>query len=332
MKSSGNKVLVTGVSGFVGKAVVHDLLKAGWYIVAAVRRVQDKEKFGIVDERLSWLIVGNINANTEWISNLYGVETVVHCAGRAHIMQKSEENAISAYREANVTSTLRLAQQAAAAGVRRFIFLSSIKVSGEISAPGEALTEANAFAPQDAYAQSKVEAEKGLIAISETTKMEIVIIRPPLVVGPGVKGNLASVLRWVQIGVPLPLGAVHNLRSFVALDNLVSLVGLCVDHKKSPQAGNQVFVVADGEDLSTTMLLQKIAIAAGRPSRLIPVPTIFISMFARILGNKSLSTRLLGNLQVDDSKVRTLLGWRPVVTLDKQLLSMMEEYKRRSGL
>jgi nucleoside-diphosphate-sugar epimerase len=268
--------------------------------------------------------VGAINGKTKWQSALRGVCTVVHCAARAHVMREHAAKTLAAYHDVNVEGTLNLAKQAAAAGVMRFVFISSIKVNGEATASDQSFTEHDTPAPEDAYGQSKAVAEHALLALSAHSGMEVVIIRPPLVYGPGVKGNFAVMAKALQRGLPLPFGAVHNQRSLVALNNLVSLVLLCADRERSPQAANQVFVVADGEDVSTSTLLRKVARAAGRPSRLLPVPASWLLAGAGLLGKRAVADRLLGNLQVDATKARTLLGWRPVVTMDEQLAKMFE--------
>jgi nucleoside-diphosphate-sugar epimerase/lipopolysaccharide/colanic/teichoic acid biosynthesis glycosyltransferase len=318
-------ILVSGETGFVGRAVVQALLKEGHPVVSAVRQLPTNaaQASSISDAtRVApiWQVVGHINAQTDWQPTLQGVQTVVHCAARAHVMREHAADALAAYREVNVQGTLRLAQQAAAAGVQRFVFLSSIGVNGNHStAP---FTEADAPKPHDAYAVSKFEAENALLELAAQTGMEVVIIRPPLVYGTNAPGNFGSLVRWVQRGLPLPLGAVHNQRSLVALNNLVSLVLLCADRERSPQAANQVFVVADGQDVSTTTLLRKVAHAAGCPSRLLPVPAWLLRAGATLLGKRAAANRLLGNLQVDATKARTLLGWRPVVTMEQQLAAM----------
>ena len=313
-------ILITGVSGFVGRAVAQALLAAGQPVVAAVRQLPSQEL--LLHTNLQWQAVGNINNQTQWQPALQGVHTVVHCAARAHVMQEHATDALAAYRKVNVAGTLHLAQQAAAAGVLRFVFVSSIKVNGETTFPGQPFTEESPPAPQDTYGQSKAEAEQALLALAAQTGMEVVIIRPPLVYGPGVKGNFAGMAKAVQRGIPLPLGAVHNQRSLVALDNLVSLVLLCADRTRSPQAANQVFVVADGEDVSTTTLLRKVAQAAGGHSRLLRLPAWLLRAGASLLDKRAMADRLLGNLQVDATKAYTLLGWRPVVTMDEQLAAM----------
>lgn len=313
-------ILVTGATGFVGDAIARAELAAGRSVVATARHLPSNSALQV----LPWLAVGAIDGQTDWSNALSGVQTVIHCAARVHIMREQADDALAAYREVNVTGTLRLAQQAAAAGVQRFVFLSSIKANGEATMVDQAFTEIDNPAPEDAYAHSKLEAEHTLLALAEQTRMEVVIIRPPLVYGRGVKGNFDSMLRAVQRGLPLPLGAVHNQRSLVALDNLVSFVLLCADRERSSKAANQIFVISDGEDVSTSTLLHKMARAAGRPSRLLPVPASWLWAVASLLGKRSVANRLLGNLQIDTTKARTLLGWRPVVTMDEQLAKMFE--------
>lgn len=313
-------ILLTGATGFIGRAISAALLANGTSLVHAVRARHGQATPAA--EGLRWVAVGDINALTDWQTPLVGVHTIVHCAARAHVLREQATDALAAFREVNVAGTLRLAQQAAEAGVQRFVFLSSIGVNGnQTHVPFD---EAAPPHPHDAYAVSKLEAEQALLALAAQTGMEVVIIRPPLVYGPGAPGNFASLLRWVHRGLPLPLGSVHNQRSFVALENLVSLVLLCADRERSQLAANQVFVVADGEDVSTSTLLRKVARAAGRPSRLLPVPASWLRAGASLLGKRAVADRLLGNLQVDATKARTLLGWRPVVTMDEQLAKMFE--------
>jgi nucleoside-diphosphate-sugar epimerase len=319
---------VTGSTGFIGRCVLQSLSKlhevdssdVGLYKILGISR--QPPEVPIPSVRYTQL--GVLSEPVEWQLALHGVETLVHCAARTHVMREQTTDALATFREVNVAGTLRLAHQAAAAGVQRLVFVSSIKVNGEATAAGESFTEADEPAPEDAYGQSKYEAEHALLALAAQTGMEVVIIRPPLVYGPGVKGNFAVMAKALQRGLPLPLGAVHNQRSLVALDNLVSLVLLCADRERSPQAANQVFVVADGEDVSTSTLLRKVARAAGRPSRLLPVPASWLRAGAGLLGKRAMADRLLGNLQVDATKARTLLGWRPVVTMDEQLAKMFE--------
>ena len=212
--------------------------------------------------------------------------------------------------------TLNLARQAAAAGVRRFVFVSSIKVNGEVTQLGRPFTADDAPAPLDAYGVSKMEAEEGLRAIASQTGMEVVIVRPALVYGPGVKANFAAMMRWLRRGVPLPLGAIHNQRSLVALDNLVDLIVTCLTH---PAAANQTFLVSDGEDVSTTELLRRMGQALSRPARLIPVPVSWLKLAAAMVVKPDVAQRLCASLQVDIEKTRRLLGWTPPLSLDEGL-------------
>jgi nucleoside-diphosphate-sugar epimerase len=237
-------------------------------------------------------------------------------------MHDTSENPLEAFREVNVRGTLNLAQQAAEAGVKRFIFISSIKVNGEFTGPGHPFTEADTPNPQDAYGVSKHEAEQGLCQIAAATGMEVVVIRPPLVYGPGVKANFASLMRAVKRGWPLPLGAIHNQRSLVALDNLVDFIITCITH---PQAANQTFLISDGEDLSTTDLVRRMAQVAGVPARLVPVPVWALEGAGRILGKGDAVQRLCGSLQIDSSKARKILCWEPKISLQEGLRRAVAE-------
>jgi nucleoside-diphosphate-sugar epimerase len=231
-------------------------------------------------------------------------------------MRDETENPLAEYRRVNVDGTLNLARQAAESGVSRFVFVSSIKANGEQTGKGMRFTADQQPAPDDAYRISKLEAEQALQGVAEETGMEVVVIRPPLVYGPGVKGNFATMIKLVAKGLPLPLGAVHNKRSLVALDNLVDLIITCIDH---PGAANQVFLAGDGTDLSTTELLRGIGNAMGKPARLIPVPPGLLMFGAGLLGKKDVAQRVLGSLQVDISKARNLLGWEPPLSVEEGL-------------
>jgi nucleoside-diphosphate-sugar epimerase len=257
---------------------------------------------------------------------------VIHTAARVHIMDDSAADPLTEFRKVNTAGTLNLAQQAADAGVKRFIFISSIKVNGEMTLVDQPFKPNDNYISTDPYGLSKYEAEQGLLAIAEETSMEIVIIRPPLVYGPNVKANFASMIKWINKGVPLPFGAIHNQRSLVALDNLVDFIALCADRAKSPKAANQVFLISDGEDVSTTTLLQKVARAFGKKPRLIPVPVWLMTFSAKLIGKGDMANRLFGSLQVDSSKARDLLGWQPVVTMDEQLAKMGEVGGKRPVL
>ena len=271
-------ILITGATGFVGKALVQRLLTddVSRRLVVSVRRGGRRWP-----EQVLPILTGDLNLSTDWSIALKGVDVVVHSAARVHVMWGTEADSLRAFRAVNVDGTLNLARQAAVAAVKRFVFVSSVKVNGEDTQPGRAFSEADLPNPQDAYSQSKYEAEQGLRQVSADTGMEVVIIRPPLVYGPGVKANFAALRRVVQRGWPLPLGAVHNQRSFIALDNLVNFIVTCIDH---PQAANQTFLVSDGQDLSTTELVSGIAQAAGLPARLLPVPVWALQAGALLLG------------------------------------------------
>lgn len=304
---SRSRVLITGANGFVGRALTHYLLGKGWPVTCAMRS-DDMPTAGVTRK----VILPAMDERTVWAEALSECSVVVHLAARVHVMNDSAADPLAEFRKTNVEGTLNLARQAAAAGVKRFVFMSSVKVNGEQTLPGQAYTEASTASPQDAYGQSKYEAEQGLIAIAGQTGMEVVIIRPPLIYGAGVKANFASMLNYVKRGIPVPLGAIHNKRSFVYLGNLLSLIECCVDH---PAAANQVFLVSDGNDLSTTALLCSCAAALGVNARLVPVPQRLIELCAALLGKKAVAQRLCGNLQVDISKARTLLGWVPPVSV-----------------
>jgi nucleoside-diphosphate-sugar epimerase len=309
------KVLVTGVNGFVGRELKQRLnVTSGFKAIGSVRRAAGLKSATFVE-------VGDLTAQTDWSLSLADADAVVHLAARVHVMHDTSTDPLTAFRKVNVDGTLNLARQSAVAGVKRFVFISSVKVNGESTQPGQAFIEVDTPNPHDAYGQSKLEAEEGLRQISAETGIEVVIIRPPLVYGPGVKANFAALMRAVQKGYPLPLGAVHNQRSLVALDNLVDFIITCISH---PLAANQTFVVSDGQDLSTTELLKGMAKAAGVPSRLLPIPVWALQAAASVLGKGEVIQRLCGSLQVDISKARNLLGWVPPISVEEGLRRAME--------
>lgn len=304
--------LVTGGSGFLGRALIDRLVQMpGCSVTAPLRTPSATLPMGV-----SSLLLGNLDGANDWKTALTGIDVVVHAAARVHVMNEVALDPLTAFREVNVEATLNLARQAAACGVKRFIFISSIKVNGEGTEPGTVYRADDVPGPIDPYGISKYDAEKGLMVLAATTGMEVVIIRPVLVYGPGVKANFLSMMRSLYRGVPLPFGAVDNRRSLVAVDNLVDLIVTCSDH---PAAANQVFLASDGEDVSTTQLLRKLAAALGKPARLLPVPARLMSGVAALLGRQALADRILGSLQVDISKNQQLLGWKPPVTLDQAL-------------
>lgn len=286
------RVFVTGGSGFVGRRLIDRLRTDGFAVTAAVR---DRE------------------AGSGWVDDVAGHDVVVHCAARVHVMDERAADSLAEFRRANVDSTLQLAREAVARGVRRFVFISSIKVNGEESPPGQPYTAFDIPAPQDPYGISKLEAEQGLRKLAQETGLQVVIIRPVLVYGPGVKANFRRMMSWLSKGVPLPLGAIHNRRSLVSLDNLVDLVVTCIDH---PAAAGEVFLVSDGEDLSTTEMLRRLGCALDKPARLIPVPHFLLEAGAGLLGQRRVAQRLFGSLQVDIWHTCATLNWTPPVSVD----------------
>jgi nucleoside-diphosphate-sugar epimerase len=305
------RIVLTGSSGFVGQCLLNELLEANHLVTAVLRRLVDE-----VDPRVNLQVIDNFANSLNWGTLLQGQDVVVHCAARVHVMHDTSSDPLVEFRKVNVDGTLNLARHAAEAGVRRFIFISSIKVNGEGTALGKSYKADDVPSPVDPYGISKMEAEQGLQALAAATGMEVVIIRPVLAYGPGVKANFLSMMRWLNKGVPLPFGSIYNKRSLVALDNLVDLIVTCIDH---PAAANQTFLVSDGEDLSTSELLGKMAMALGKPARLLPLPSWMLGLGARLLGKQALAQRLRGSLQVDITKTRELLGWSPPVSVDDAL-------------
>jgi len=309
-------ILVTGANGLVGGCLCQRLRRDGTSVCAAVR---SSGKSTGLSQQVS---VGAIDGTTQWQQALSGAHAVVHLAARVHVMHDTAVDPVAAFRAVNVDGTLALARQAAQAGVKRFVFLSSVKVNGEFTLPGCAFSEADAPNPQDAYGLSKHEAEQGLRQIAADAGMEVVIIRPPLVYGPGVKANFAALMRAVQRGWPLPLGAVHNQRSLVALDNLVDFIVTCITN---PKAANQTFLVSDGQDLPTTELVRGMAQAAGVSACLLPVPVWALQAVGALMGKGAAVQRLCGNLQIDISKARQMLGWAPPISMAEGLRRVVQD-------
>lgn len=313
-------VLVTGVSGFVGGATAAHLARAN--LSATVRgAVRGSRATGLwFGENIA---VGDLGVETDWTRALGQMDAVVHSAARVHMMRDTAADPLAEFRRVNVAATLNLARQAARAGVRRMVFISSVKVNGGYSEKDRPYTAEDPPAPNDPYGISKLEAERGLLACARETGMEVVILRPVLVYGPGVKANFLSMMRWLQRGIPLPLGAIHNQRSLVALDNLVDLIATALRH---PAAVNQVFMASDGDDLSTTELIRRTAVAMGVRARLMPVPEALIWSAARLSGRTEVARRLCGSLQVDIRKTRALLGWSPPVSVETALQRTVEHF------
>ncbi|WP_313132025.1 UDP-glucose 4-epimerase family protein [Stutzerimonas nitrititolerans] len=309
------KICLTGSSGFVGSRLLYELKQVTTFQVAGLCRRLPQDT-----NESAFFAMGDLQ-QADLSELLRDTDVFIHTAARAHIMKDEVADPLAEYRRVNVEGTLNLARQAAAAGVKRFVFISSIKVNGEATGNGKAFGADDKPAPEDAYGLSKLEAEQGLMLLGAETGMEVVIIRPPLVYGPGVKGNFASMIKLVEKGLPLPLGAIHNQRSLVGIDNLVDLIIRCIDH---PAAANQVFLAGDGEDLSTTELLRGVGKAMGKPARLIPVPAGLLQFGATLLGRKAVAQRLLGSLQVDISKTCELLDWKPPYTVEEGLRRCFE--------
>lgn len=303
------KILVTGASGFVGKALMSALKLQGVNIVATGRTPIEL----FTD---TCIVVADGLAPNAWNQALQGCDVVVHLAGRAHILKELAEDPVKEFQLSNVDLTKNLAEEAVRQAVKRFVFVSSIGVHGDHTLNGDKFTQSSLLKPHNAYTQSKLNAELVLQDIAERSAMELVIIRPPLVYGAGVKANFKNMLLAVKQSLPLPLGAIYNKRSFVYVENLVSLIMLCIDH---PAAANQTFLVSDGQDLSTTELLRLSAAALGVKSRLLPVPQKIVQTCAVLLGKRALAQRLCGNLQVDMTKTQDLLGWQPPFTVEEGL-------------
>jgi len=314
-------ILVTGANGFVGSAVV-----------AALKRKQQAVRGAVRSSPMEGgVTVGDIGPDTNWLPALDDVDTVIHAAARVHVMADTESDPLVAFRRVNVEGSRRLAEQAAQAGATRLIFISSIKVNGEVTGTSKddrPFSSLSLASPVDAYGQSKWEAEQVLHEVAARTGLEVVIIRPVLVYGPGVKANFQTMMRWLVKGVALPLGAIHNKRSLVTLDNLVDLILTCIDH---PGAANQTFLVSDDEDLSTSELLRRMADSLDKRVWLLPVPAVLLKAGAVLLGRRDVAQRLLGSLQVDISQTKETLGWAPPVSVDDALKKTAEDFLSRTS-
>lgn len=302
------KLLVTGATGFIGRTLVREALARGLPVRAALRRETDRIA------GCPSAFVGELGADPSWDEALRDRETIVHLAARVHVMRERAADPLAQFRRVNTEASARLAARAAALGVRRMVFVSSVKVHG-----GEreaAYTEQDAPAPQDAYARSKCEAEERLREIGRRTGLEIVVVRPPLVYGPGVGGNFLAMMRWLRRGVPLPLASVRNTRSLAASENLVDFLLLCARH---PAAAGETFLVSDGDDLSTPELLRRVARGLGTRARLFPVPPRLLMRAAAALGREAAARRLCASLRVRIDKAEARLGWKPPRGVDEAL-------------
>jgi len=305
------RVVVTGASGFVGQALCAELLRRGHSVRAALRQI---EGFSALEKGAEPVVVGAINAATDWKAALAGCDAIIHLAARVHVMDEKASDPLAEFREVNTEGTLNLARQAAQSGVRRFVFISTIKVNGE--GRDEPYQETEVPKPEDAYAISKWEAEQGLLRIAADTGLEVVILRPPLVYGPGVKANLMRLMQWVKKGWPLPLGAIRNRRSLLYLGNFVDAIRLCVEHS---DAAGQTFLLDDDEPVSTPDLVRALARAMGRPARLLAVPVGVLELAGALFGKRAAVARLAGSLYVDSSLIRSRLGWTPPYSMEAGL-------------
>lgn len=311
------KLLVTGGSGFIGKAVCENLKKNNYTINITSRRD--------IATNLSGVKIYNINEideNTNWFQALNAVSCVIHCAAKTHVMNNIKQNSLSSFRKVNVEGTLNLAKQAVACGVKRFIFLSSIKVNGERTEKSSIFRYSDIPKPEDSYGVSKWEAEKGLWKISKQTGLEVVIIRAPLVYGPGVKGNLSRLIKLIQYRIPLPFSLIKNQRSLVGIDNLADLIIHCIDNHKT--SGN-TFLVSDEKDISTPDLVRQIASSMGLSVRLFPIPLSLLKFFGFLFGKTNEIDRLIGSLQIDNSYTKETLNWTPPISVEEGIRRMVQE-------
>lgn len=314
-----DRILVTGASGFVGQALCAELLRRGCPMRAAVRH-----QMGAKTTPMPVSVVGDINADTDWTAALEGASTVIHLAARVHVMSDTVADPLAEFRQINVAGTERLARSAAAGGVKRLVYVSTIKVNGEETRDGRKFSAADPAAPQGDYGVSKWEAEQALHRVAAETGLEVVILRPPLLYGPGVKGNFAQMLGAIARHLPLPFASIHNRRSLIYVGNLVDALIACATH---PAAAGQTFLLCDGEDVSTPDMLRKLAACMGVPPLLFPCPPALLQLLGKLAGKPEQLKRLLGSLQIDDDKIRSDLNWAPPYSL-LQGLQATAEWRR----
>lgn len=317
MRIKCKQIFLTGATGFVGRSLLDQLIENGLSLSVSVRK-----KTNLLPKAVKQFVVTDLTTDINWQDNLKGVDCIIHLAGKAHVIDSKKASVLDEFRKINTQVTLNLAKEAINAGVKRFVFVSSIRVNG--NATNVPFTENDTPNPQEPYAISKFEAEQGLFEIAKETGLEVVIIRPPLVYGPNAPGNFGRLIQWAnnKRPMPLPLGSVNNSRSLIALDNLVDFIITCSMH---PKAANKVFLISDGQDLSTTKLLKKIAHAFGSNPFLLPIPTSWMGFTAKFVGRKADTIRLFSSLQVDSSKARKLLDWQPKVSIEQQLEKIANE-------
>ena len=318
MNKMQSYLLVTGASGFVGRQLCAEVIKRGRPVKGVLRTPN------LLHKGFESVAIGQIDSQTNWTESLCNVEVIVHLAARVHVMHDESSNPLEEFRRVNVAGTEHLALSAAANGVKRLVYVSSIKVNGEATCGGERFTESNTPSPQDPYGISKYEAELALRRIAEKTGLEVVIVRPPLVYGAGVKGNFEQMLKVLSRRLPLPLASARNLRSLIYVENLVDALIICATHSA---AAGQTYLVSDGEDISTPDLLQRFGEAMGHPARLLPCPLPLLKLAGRMIGKSNQIERLLGSLQIDSGKIRRELNWIPPYSLQQGLQATAEWYR-----
>jgi nucleoside-diphosphate-sugar epimerase len=322
------KICVTGANGFIGKSICRSLIKWGIFVRGTVRSQNLTSK----TSNYECVSVGDISNNTNWSEAIFGCECIIHSAGIAHKINELDGENSQIYQKVNVDATKKLANQAVDAGVKRLIFLSSIKVNGESTEKffqtqvlkneyKKVFSHDDILAPEDNYAASKLEAEKVLWDISAKAGLEIVILRLPLVYGPGVKGNLAKLLNIIRLGIPLPLGGIKNKRSMIGIDNLVDLLIRCIDH---PEASGKTFLASDGEDLSTPELIKFIASSMERKASLFPLPIFMLKFLGSVFGRREEINRLVGSLRIDNSYTKETLNWTPPLSVEEGIRKMVQ--------
>ena len=315
-----NRVLVTGANGFVGQPLCEEILHQGWQVRGSVRSPCQLP----VDMEV--VTMNAVDSETNWNDALRGVDAVIHLAARVHVMKDSAVDPLAEFLRVNLHGTVNLAQQAVRAGVKRFVYVSSIKVNSEKPREGQKFCASDLPAPQSPYAISKWQAEQALHGVADETGLEVVIVRPPLVYGPGVKGNFAQMLELVTRRTPLPFASLHNRRSLIYVGNLVDALIACSTHSA---AVGQTYLVCDGEDISTPELLRQLADAMGIPSRLLPCPPALLQLAGKLSGKSQQLERLLGSLQIDGDKIRRDLNWAPPYSLQQGLQATAEWYRTK---
>jgi UDP-glucose 4-epimerase len=311
------EILLTGASGFLGGVVFDGLSE---HHVTVIGREVNK-----VNHPCNFFKM-NINSTCDYSDALKNIVVVIHCAARVHVMDDTSEDPLSCFLETNVGGALNLARQASESGVKRFIFISSIKVNGESTSTGSKFTSSDELIPEDPYGISKAEAEEGLLEIAKETGMEVVIIRPPLVYGPGVKGNFLNLLKLSNLPIPLPFGLINNKRSMIYLNNLVDLIITCIDH---PKAANRVFLASDGDDLSLSRLLTLIRQSMNKSPLLLPIPSFLFNLFCKLSGKSELVDRLIGNLQVDSSDAKKYLNWTAPYSVEQGIKATVDDFLKK---